>query len=107
MRPGRGILGDRACREAGDHLLRDPAALAAAGVVDGAELLIALSGKIDFPVGIAGLRPVCEPAGVLEVFDTVTEVARGSGGGIVLMGTWIKQCRGRHEYLRGGVSTPL
>ena len=55
-----GDFGDRAGREAGDHFLRDPAALSGGGVVDGAELLIALPGKIDFPIGIAGLQTVCE-----------------------------------------------
>src|SRR5688500_4335061 len=49
----------RACVATGDHFLRDPAALSGGGVVDGAELLIALPGKIDFPIGIAGLQTVC------------------------------------------------
>ena len=39
-------LGDRTGREAGDHLLSDPATLGGAAVVDGAELLVALPGQV-------------------------------------------------------------
>src|SRR5215208_426429 len=49
-------LGNRARREAGDDLLRDPSTFGGGGVVDGAELLVALPGDVDFAVGVAGVQ---------------------------------------------------
>src|SRR4029450_1471941 len=59
-------LGDRARREAGDHLLRDPATFGGGGVVDGAELLVTLPGHVDFAIGVAGLQTPGGP-GLLAV----------------------------------------
>src|SRR5215213_9411888 len=62
-------VGDAAGIEVGEHLLspglegaakpshlRDPSTFDAGGVVDGAELLVALPGEVDFAVGVAGLQ---------------------------------------------------
>src|SRR5215212_9736012 len=51
-----GDLGDRTGREAGNYLGSGPATLVDAAVVDGAELLVALPGHVDFAVGVAGLQ---------------------------------------------------
>src|SRR5829696_8334573 len=72
-----GDFGDRAGREAGDHFLRDPAALSGGGVVDGAELLVTLPGHVDFAVGVAGLQTPGE-LGLLafgQMLHTVAEEA--------------------------------
>jgi hypothetical protein len=51
-----GDLGNWIGGEAGDHLLSNPATLGGAAVVDGAELLVALPGQVNFPVRVAGLQ---------------------------------------------------
>ena len=51
--------------------------MAGAAVVDGAELLVALPGQVNFAVGVAGLQTPGE-LGMLafgQVFDTVAEQA--------------------------------
>src|SRR5215203_6459797 len=49
-------LGDRAGREAVQHLLADRPAGLRTGVVDRAELLIALPGQVDLSVWVAGVQ---------------------------------------------------
>src|SRR5215213_2451381 len=49
-------LGDRAAGEAVQHLVADRAALPGAGVVDRAELLVALPGEVDLSVRVAGVQ---------------------------------------------------
>jgi hypothetical protein len=48
--------GDRAAPEAGEDNHRDLSTYGCGGVLDGAELLVALPGHVDFAVGIAGLQ---------------------------------------------------
>ena len=70
-------FGDRARREAGDHLLRNPPTFGGGGVVDGAELLVTLPGHVDFAVGVAGLQTLGE-LGLLafgQMLHTVAEEA--------------------------------
>jgi hypothetical protein len=80
-------LRDRTRREAGNHLLSDPATLAGAGVVDGAELLVALPGQVDFAVGVAGIQTPGE-LGLLafgQMLHTVAEQATDLVERIVLV----------------------
>jgi hypothetical protein len=51
-----GDFGDRAAVEAVEHLDRDLAAFRRGGVVDGAQLLIALPGQVHLSCGIAGIE---------------------------------------------------
>ena len=68
-------LGDRARGEAGDDLLRGPSTFGGGGVVDGAELLVALPGQVDFAVWVAGLQTPGEFALLAfgEVLDSMTQ----------------------------------
>ena len=80
-------LGDRTGRKAGDHLLCGTATLAGAGVVDGAELLVALPGQVNFAVGVAGIQTPGE-LGLLafgQVLHTVAEQATDLVERIVLV----------------------
>jgi hypothetical protein len=59
----------------GDHLLGDLVILGSAGAVDGAELLVAVPDKVDFPVRVAELQTPGE-LGLLafrQVLDAVTQ----------------------------------
>ena len=71
-----GDLGDRAGRERGDDLLGDAPALGrVGGLVDRAELLVALPGQVDLPVGSPASRHGVE-LGLLafgEVLDAVAQ----------------------------------
>ena len=70
-------LRDRARREAGDHLLRNPPTFGGGGVVDGAELLVTLPGHVDLAIGLAGLQTPGE-LGLLafgQMLHTVAEEA--------------------------------
>ncbi len=70
-------LGDWTGRKAGDQLVSDPATLVGAAVVDGAELLVALPGQVNFTVGVAGIQTPDEFGllGFGEVLDIVAEEA--------------------------------
>ena len=61
--------------EAVEYLLGDLAALRRCGVVDGAQLLIALPGDVDFVLWVAGVETVADLGLLLvgEVFDAVPE----------------------------------
>jgi len=70
-----GNLGDGAAVEAVEHLGRDLTALRWGGVVDGAELLVALPGQVHLICGVAGVEAVAD-LGLLafgEVFYAVAE----------------------------------
>jgi hypothetical protein len=63
--------------EAVQHLDRDLASLGWRGVVDGAQLLVALPGDVDFAAWVAGVEAAAD-LGLLpfgEVFDAVAEQA--------------------------------
>nr|WP_231497212.1 hypothetical protein [Arthrobacter sp. MA-N2] len=66
-----GDLGDRAGRERGDHLADEFPAPFRPGVVDVAELLVALPGQADFVVRVPEAEFGIEPGGLFvgEVFD--------------------------------------
>jgi hypothetical protein len=64
--------------EAVEHLLGDLSSCGGGGVVDGAELLVALPGQVDLILWVAGVETAAE-LGLLalgEVFDAVAEQPR-------------------------------
>ena len=75
MRPSRATSGIGQVWKLSSTLIAIWRPLAGGGVVDGAQLLVALPGKIDFPVGVAGVEAPGE-LGLLalgEVFHAVAE----------------------------------
>src|SRR5215218_9794857 len=73
-----GNLGDRAAGEAVEYFGGDLAAVGGGGVVDRAELLVALPGQVDLSVRVAGVQAGGD-LGLLtlgEVFDAVAEQPR-------------------------------
>src|SRR4249919_456412 len=72
-----GDLGDRTGGEAGDHLLRNLAAAGCGGVVDRAELLVALPGQVDLSDWVAFLQAAGE-LGLLLLGEVLHAVAKQS-----------------------------